>query len=64
MSQTAREMNTIFHAHTLLLFHDGRPWMKDKGDMFEQLLRQALSFSEQFTTIEPREMDIIFHARK
>ena len=30
----------------------------------EQLLRQALSFAEQFTTIEPREMDIIFHARK
>ena len=35
--------------------------MKDKGDMFEQLLRQALSFAEQFTTMEPREMDIIFH---
>ena len=31
-----REMDIILHARKSLLFHDGRPWMKDKGDMFDE----------------------------
>ena len=28
-------MDIIFNARKSLLFHDGRPWMKDKGDKFD-----------------------------